>query len=224
MATGSSCSATGCPTRPRVRGGAQAVRHAHARRARRRGPRAHVPLTADGDRRHGSGVPGHVPSPVVPERLKSRMTANRVSSFSKALALGEIHEDVVFPYPHPGRRGGGEGPRADPRLSRLRGAEHRLARDRRGRRGSPTRSIATSASSGSWGCTSTRSTAGQGLSQTGYARVFEAIGQVDGSLTIGMGVHQSIGLKGIAHLRDRRAEGALPARPGEPAASSPGSR
>src|SRR5256885_16100940 len=40
---------------------------------------------------------------------------------------------------------------------------------------------------------------GQGLSQTGYARVFEAIGQVDGSLTIGMGVHQSIGLKGI-HL------------------------
>ena len=29
--------------------------------------------------------------------------------------------------------------------------------------------------------------------------MFEAIGQVDGSLTIGMGVHQSIGLKGI-HL------------------------
>jgi alkylation response protein AidB-like acyl-CoA dehydrogenase len=39
---------------------------------------------------------------------------------------------------------------------------------------------------------------GQGLSQTGYARVFEAIGQVSGSLTIGMGVHQSIGFKGIA--------------------------
>ena len=29
------------------------------------------------------------------------MTATRVSSFSKALALGEIHEDVVFPYPIP---------------------------------------------------------------------------------------------------------------------------
>ena len=54
---------------------------------------------------------------------------------------------------------------------------------------------------------------GQGLSQTGYARVFEAIGQVDGSLTIGMGVHQSIGFKGIAHVRQRRAEGALPPRP-----------
>ena len=29
------------------------------------------------------------------------MTATRVSSFTKALALGEIHEDVVFPYPIP---------------------------------------------------------------------------------------------------------------------------
>ena len=27
--------------------------------------------------------------------------------------------------------------------------------------------------------------------------MFEAIGQVDGSLTVGMGVHQSIGMKGI---------------------------
>src|SRR5260370_1414884 len=42
---------------------------------------------------------------------------------------------------------------------------------------------------------------GQGLSQTGYARVFEAIGQVDGSLTVGMGVHQSIGMKGIVLFR-----------------------
>src|SRR5919199_1055987 len=38
---------------------------------------------------------------------------------------------------------------------------------------------------------------GQGLSQTGYARVFETIGQHDGSLTVAMGVHQSIGMKGI---------------------------
>jgi len=52
---------------------------------------------------------------------------------------------------------------------------------------------------------------GQGLSQTGYARVFEAIGQVDGSLTIGMGVHQSIGLKGIALFgSDEQKERFLP--------------
>ena len=52
---------------------------------------------------------------------------------------------------------------------------------------------------------------GQGLSQTGYARVFEAIGQVDGSLTVGMGVHQSIGLKGIAMFgTDEQKERFLP--------------
>lgn len=38
---------------------------------------------------------------------------------------------------------------------------------------------------------------GQGLSQTGYSRVFEAIGQIDGTLAIVLGVHQSIGFKGI---------------------------
>ena len=32
---------------------------------------------------------------------------------------------------------------------------------------------------------------------TGYARVFETLGQVDGSLTVALGVHQSIGMKGI---------------------------
>ena len=52
---------------------------------------------------------------------------------------------------------------------------------------------------------------GQGLSQTGYARVFEAIGQVHGSLTIGLGVHQSIGFKGIAlYGTDEQKERFLP--------------
>jgi acyl-CoA dehydrogenase family member 9 len=38
---------------------------------------------------------------------------------------------------------------------------------------------------------------GQGLSQTGYARVFETIGEIDATLAIVLGVHQSIGFKGI---------------------------
>src|SRR5687767_5523456 len=38
---------------------------------------------------------------------------------------------------------------------------------------------------------------GQGLSQTGYCRVFETIAQVDGTLSVILGVHQSIGMKGI---------------------------
>ena len=38
---------------------------------------------------------------------------------------------------------------------------------------------------------------GQGLSQTGYCRVSEVFGQIDGTLAVVMGVHQSIGMKGI---------------------------
>jgi acyl-CoA dehydrogenase family protein 9 len=40
---------------------------------------------------------------------------------------------------------------------------------------------------------------GQGLSTTGYARVFETFAQIDPTLSVVMGVHQSIGYKGI-HL------------------------
>ena len=39
---------------------------------------------------------------------------------------------------------------------------------------------------------------GQGLSQTGYCRVSEEFGVIDGTLAVVMGVHQSIGMKGIA--------------------------
>ncbi|TMK73360.1 MAG: acyl-CoA dehydrogenase, partial [Actinobacteria bacterium] len=52
---------------------------------------------------------------------------------------------------------------------------------------------------------------GQGLSQTGYARVFETFAQIDATLSIVMGVHQSIGFKGI-HLfgSDEQKERFLP--------------
>ena len=52
---------------------------------------------------------------------------------------------------------------------------------------------------------------GAGLSQTGYARMFESIGQVDGSLTVALGVHQSIGMKGIVLFgSDEQKERFLP--------------
>ncbi len=52
---------------------------------------------------------------------------------------------------------------------------------------------------------------GQGLSQTGYARVFETFTQIDATLSIVMGVHQSIGYKAI-HLygSDEQKERFLP--------------
>ena len=52
---------------------------------------------------------------------------------------------------------------------------------------------------------------GAGLSQTGYCRVFEEIGHVDATLSVVLGVHQSIGTKGI-HLygTDEQKERYLP--------------
>jgi acyl-CoA dehydrogenase family member 9 len=128
--------------------------------------------------------------------MSEAVATDRVSSFSKSLALGEIHEDVVFPYPIP------RGEEAD-KVRGLVQAFRDYARDNIDSReidesGTiPDRIYHDLGDLGLMGLYVDEQYGGQGLSQTGYARVFEAIGQVDGSLTIGMGVHQSIGLKGI---------------------------
>ena len=52
---------------------------------------------------------------------------------------------------------------------------------------------------------------GQGLSQTGYCRVFEVFAQIDPTLSVVMGVHQSIGMKGIVLFgSDEQKERFLP--------------
>jgi acyl-CoA dehydrogenase family protein 9 len=130
--------------------------------------------------------------------MSQAATAERVSSFSKSLALGEIHEDVVFPYPIPR----GEEAEKVRRLIegfRAYAAEHIDSREIDEKGTISDRVYRDLGDLGLMGLYVDEAYGGQGLSQTGYARVFEAIGQVDGSLTIGMGVHQSIGLKGI-HL------------------------
>ena len=119
-----------------------------------------------------------------------------VSSFAKALALGEIHEDLVFPYPIPG------GEEADKVRKLVQGfrdyaAEHvdAIKIDEEGWIDDEV--YERLGDLGLMGLYVPEEYGGQGLSQTGYARVFEAIGQVSGSLTVGMGVHQSIGMKAI---------------------------
>src|SRR5213596_1722885 len=124
------------------------------------------------------------------------VATERVSSFSKALALGEIHEDVVFPYPIP------RGEEAEKVRGLIRGFRDYAAQHIDSREIDETGTISDKVyrdlgELGLMGLYVDEAYGGQGLSQTGYARVFEAIGQVNGSLTIGMGVHQSIGFKGI---------------------------
>src|SRR3712207_206913 len=139
------------------------------------------------------------------------MATTAVSSFAKSLALGEIHEDLVFPYPIPSHS-----PEADKVRGLIQGfrdyaAEH-IDSQRIDEEGDVPRQVYTDLGElGLMGLYVPEEYGGQGLSQTGYARVFEAIGQVDGSLTIGMGVHQSIGLKGIALFgSDEQKERLLP--------------
>lgn len=123
-------------------------------------------------------------------------TASAVSSFSKALVLGEIHEDMVFPYPRPDE---GEAKKVRGLIASFReyAAEHVDSRRIDEERWIPDELYTELGRRGLMGLYVPEEYGGQGLSQTGYARVFEAIGQADGSLTVGMGVHQSIGMKGI---------------------------
>jgi acyl-CoA dehydrogenase family member 9 len=125
------------------------------------------------------------------------MATTTVSSFAKSLALGEIHEDLVFPYPIPR---GEEADKVRGLIEAFRSyAEENIDPLKIDESGEIPDSVYRELGElGLMGLYVPEEYGGQGLSQTGYARVFEAIGQVDGSLTIGMGVHQSIGFKGIA--------------------------
>src|SRR5438270_1442688 len=118
-----------------------------------------------------------------------------VSSFAKSLFLGEIHEDLVFPYPQPG----------DDERRRIRDLvlscrefgdhyDQRAVEDR-GWIGDD--EIAELGERGLLGLYVPEEYGGAGLSQTGYCRVSEEFAQIDATLSVVMGVHQSIGMKGI---------------------------
>jgi acyl-CoA dehydrogenase family member 9 len=138
------------------------------------------------------------------------MATTTVSSFAKALALGEIHEDLVFPYPIP------SGDEADKVRGLVAAFREYAAENLDSQEIDETGTIDDQVfrdlgELGLMGLYVPEQYGGQGLSQTGYARVFEAIGQFDGSLTVAMGVHQSIGLKGIAMFgSDEQKERFLP--------------
>jgi len=116
-----------------------------------------------------------------------------VSSFAKSLFLGEIHEELVFPYPEPD-------PGEQDRIRALLAALRELPYDPRqveekGWIGDAT--IRELGDRGLMGLYVPEEYGGQGLSQTGYCRVSEAFAQIDPTLSVVMGVHQSIGMKGI---------------------------
>jgi acyl-CoA dehydrogenase family protein 9 len=121
-------------------------------------------------------------------------TEQRVSSFAKSLFLGEIHEDLVFPFPKPD-------PDEQDRIRALIASLREMPYDPRKveeERWLGDDTIAELGERGLLGLYVPEEYGGQGLSQTGYCRVSEVFAQIDATLSVVMGVHQSIGMKGIA--------------------------
>ena len=133
-----------------------------------------------------------------------------VSSFAKSLFLGEIHEELVFPWPSADRE---EQDRIRELNARIREycAEHYDPRQAEEERWIPEQVLRDLGEIGALGLYVDQKYGGQGLSQTGYARVFETVGQIDATLAIVLGVHQSIGFKGISLFgNDEQKERFLP--------------
>ena len=133
-----------------------------------------------------------------------------VSSFAKSLFLGEIHDELVFPYPRPAE---GEQDRIRSLIASLRELAAEAIDPRRieedGWVGDDL--IRELGERGLCGLYVPERYGGQGLSQTGYCRVFEVLAQIDPTLSVVMGVHQSIGMKGIVLFgSDEQKERFLP--------------
>ena len=131
------------------------------------------------------------------------------SSFTKSLLLGEIHEEMAFPWPQPDAS---EQDRVRELCARARAIgssiDHRKVEEERWIGDDVIRELGDA---GLCGLYVDERYGGQGLSQTGYARVFETFAQIDATLSIILGVHQSIGYKGISLFgSDEQKERFLP--------------
>src|SRR5918996_1849767 len=127
---------------------------------------------------------------------KPRAAEQGVSSFAKSLFMGEICEELVFPWPQPD-------PAEQDRIRALNASVRELAAERIDTRRIEEQGwigddiIRELGERGLCGLYVPEEYGGQGLSQTGYCRVFETFAAIDATLSIVMGVHQSIGFKGI---------------------------
>ena len=118
-----------------------------------------------------------------------------VSSFAKSLFLGEIHEDLVFPFPQPEDE---DRKRTSHLVAQAREfGETYDQREAEEKRWVGDGNIRDLGERGLLGLYVPTEYGGQGLSQTGYCRVSEEFAQIDPTLSVVMGVHQSIGMKGI---------------------------
>jgi acyl-CoA dehydrogenase family protein 9 len=129
------------------------------------------------------------------ERKRER-PASAPSSFAKSLFLGRICEDLAFPWPQPDAT---EQDRVRSLIARAREIGERIdSRKIEEQRWVGDDLIRELGEAGLLGLYVDERYGGQGLSQTGYARVFETFTEIDATVSIVLGVHQSIGYKGIS--------------------------
>src|SRR4051794_38792329 len=123
------------------------------------------------------------------------MLEQPASSFAKSLFCGEIHEEMVFPWPEPNEA---EQDRVRALIAAAREIGDRIdTRKIEEKRWLGADLVRDLGEAGLCGLYVPEQYGGQGLSQTGYARGFETFAQIDAPISIVMGVHQSIGFKGI---------------------------
>jgi acyl-CoA dehydrogenase family protein 9 len=117
-------------------------------------------------------------------------------TLARSLFLGRIEDDLAFPFP---RLADDERKRVDELVAELRAYcdEHYDPRRVEAERWVPDEVLRTLGDIGVLGLSVPERYGGQGLSQVGKCQVFDAIGQIDATLSVVLGVHQSIGYKGI---------------------------
>ena len=117
------------------------------------------------------------------------------ASFGKSLFFGEILEDQIFPYPEmPRDQAELVGPICEAVDKFMAGVDRRKL-DRDGE--IPAELLQSLREMGLFGLLVPEEFGGLELSNTGYARVMEQLASWDGSITVTLGAHSSIGFKGL---------------------------
>ena len=135
-------------------------------------------------------------------------------SFTRGIFAGVVLDSLLFPYPRPLDERSADETRTVRRLIKsLREMEHDLIDSAKfdEEETIPENVIRAFAEAGLFGLTIPKKYGGLELSSSAYARVFETLSSIDGSLAVMVGVHCGLGSKAIVlHGNDEQKERYLP--------------
>jgi acyl-CoA dehydrogenase family protein 9 len=135
------------------------------------------------------------------------VTVSSRPSFTRALLQGDIHSSLLFPFPVTlEQRDAGEAARVRQLIRDLRRLEHDMLDSAKydADEHIPDEVLRALADIGMFGLTIPRQYGGEGLSATGYGRVFAEISAIDASLAVVVGVHCGLGSRALVMFGDAR--------------------